>query len=161
VASLRLVTDIDIRPIRFGAPVAQALVAATLADLSVRYGGGGDETPLAPGDFDPPNGMFLIAYRDGAPIGCAGWRAHGDTEDLAELKRMYVAPEARGAGVATLLLAAIEESARSAGRRRLILETGSRQPEAIALYEKCGYARIEDFGHYKDEPDVRSFGRDL
>lgn len=74
---------------------------------------------------------------------------------------MYVAPSARAAGVASALLAAVEESAAKHRRTRLILECGDRQPEAIALYEKLGYARIADFGHYRDEPGVRSYGRDL
>ena len=74
---------------------------------------------------------------------------------------MYVSPMARGVGVAKALLTAIEESAAEQGRTRMILECGNRQPEAIALYEKLGYARIPDFGHYKGFPDVRSYGRDL
>jgi GNAT superfamily N-acetyltransferase len=156
-----LVTDIDIRPMRYGAPVARTLVAAALADLGNRYGGGGDETPVQPIEFDPPNGLFLIAWRDGAAIGCAGWRSQGDFDEVAELKRLYVDPAARGAGVAIALLGAIQDAARSAGRRRMILECGDRQPEAIALYEKSGFSRIENFGHYKDEPGVRSYGRDL
>ena len=59
------------------------------------------------------------------------------------------------------MLAAIEESARDAGCRRLILETGDRQPEAIALYQSAGYTRIEDFGYYKDHADVLSFAKTL
>ena len=74
---------------------------------------------------------------------------------------MYTIPEARGRGVASALLGALEESARQAGRKRIVLETGARQPEAIALYGKAGYARIPDFGHYKDDPEVRSYGKDL
>jgi ribosomal protein S18 acetylase RimI-like enzyme len=63
--------------------------------------------------------------------------------------------------VGLALLRALEESARRAGRKRIVLETGHRQPEAVALYTKAGYARIEDFGFYKDSPNVRSFGREL
>jgi hypothetical protein len=59
------------------------------------------------------------------------------------------------------MLAAVEASARAAGRRRLILETGDRQPEAIALYESAGYARIPDFGYYQGYPDVLSFAKEL
>lgn len=157
------VTEIQIRPTRFGAPAARTLVAAALADLSVRYGGGpGDETPVDASEFDPPYGLFLIAYRDGTPIGCAGWRTHGDDVDnIAELKRLYVDPGHRGNGVAKALLTAVEEAARGAGRKRLIIECGDKQPEAIALYETSGYARIPDFGFYQGSPHVRSFGRDL
>jgi ribosomal protein S18 acetylase RimI-like enzyme len=74
---------------------------------------------------------------------------------------MYTSPAARGRGVARRLLAAVEDSARECGRQRLILETGDRQPEAIGLYKSAGYERIEDFGYYRHEPGVLSFGRTL
>jgi GNAT superfamily N-acetyltransferase len=142
-------------------PVATALMAATLADLAQLYDGDGDSTPMSSAQFTPPDGAFLVAWLDGRPVGCGGWRTwHGDP-DLAEIKRMYTIPEARGRGVALALLGALEESARLAGRKRIVLETGARQPEAIALYGKAGYARIADFGHYKDDPEVRSYGKDL
>jgi GNAT superfamily N-acetyltransferase len=152
------VTDIEIRVARFDDPDVQKLVADALADLAARYGGSGDDTPVSPSDFAPPAGVFLVAVQDGELIGCGGWRSHGAD---AELKRMYTAPAARGRGVARQVLAALEESARSHGRRRLILETGDRQPEAIALYTRSGYALIDKFGYYRDELGVLSFGRNL
>jgi GNAT superfamily N-acetyltransferase len=154
------VTDVDIRPSRYLAPAAVALVAAAMADLGQRYGDG-DETPVEAIEFDPPHGMFLIAWRDRTAIGCVGWRSHGVTDEVAELKRLYVAPDARGTGVAAALIAAVEESVRRTGRTRMILECGVKQPEAIACYEKAGYTRIDDFGFYKDAAGVRSYGRDL
>jgi GNAT superfamily N-acetyltransferase len=155
------VTEINIRLTRYGSLVATELTTAALADLSERYGGEGDSTPIEPAEFDPPDGAFLVAYVDAAPAGCAGFRTFAEDETTAELKRMYVAPQYRGLGVAKALLRAVEDAARTAGRRRIWLETGTAQPEAIGLYQRCGYARIEDFGHYKGYPDVRSFGRDL
>jgi GNAT superfamily N-acetyltransferase len=152
------VSDIEIRAARFDEPAVQRLVSELMADLSQRYGGSGDDTPLVPRDFDPPTGTFLVAVHDDILVGCAGWRAHGED---AELKRMYTAPAVRGRGVARLLLAAIEESARARGYRRVILETGDKQPEAIGLYTACGYERIADFGYYRDEPGVLSFARTL
>ena len=128
-------TEIEIRAARFDDPEVQKLVSEALADLAVRYGGTGDDTPVAAADFEPPAGQFLVAVADGELVGCGGWRAHGED---AELKRMYTAPAARGRGVARRVLAAVEESARAHGRRRLILETGDRQPEAIALYTSPG-----------------------
>lgn len=154
-------SDLDIHLVRFDSPVAEALVTAALADLGVRYGGPGDETPVEAAEFDPPHGAFLVAHLDGEPVGCGGWRSHGETGEVAELKRMFTVPAARGRGVARAVLAAVERSAREHGRRRLILECGTRQPEAIALYTGCGYARIENFGYYRDYPDCLSFGRDL
>jgi GNAT superfamily N-acetyltransferase len=155
------VSDIEIRLTRYGAPVAQALVAAALADLGERYGGPGDKTPLEAIEFDPPDGAFVVAYVDGTPVGCGGWRSHDDQGQIGEIKRMYTAPEARGLGVARAVLAAVEQSARGYGRRRLILETGDRQPEAIKLYEEAGYEQIENFGFYRTEPGCLSYGRQL
>ncbi|MGI5213627.1 GNAT family N-acetyltransferase [Plantactinospora sp. CA-290183] len=154
-------TELDIRAVRYDSPAARPLVEAALTELGTRYGGTGDDTPVDAGEFDPPSGAFLLAYLDGEPVGCAGWRSHGESGRVAELKRMYVAPTARGRGVARKMLAAIERSAREHGRARLILECGDRQPEAIALYQASGYQRIEDFGYYRNEPGVRSFGRSL
>jgi GNAT superfamily N-acetyltransferase len=94
-------------------------------------------------------------------VGCGGWRSHGDDGAVAELKRMYTVRSARGRGVGRRMLKAVEDSARAHGRTRIVLECGVRQPEAIKLYESCGYHRIDDFGHYRDHPEVVSLGRDL
>jgi GNAT superfamily N-acetyltransferase len=154
-------TDLEFQRVPYLDPVARALVAEALADLARRYGGAGDDTPVDPAEFEPPLGAFLVAYRDGQPVGCGAWRTFTGVTDAAEIKRMYVVPAARGQGVAMAVLRALEDSAREAGRTRAILETGMAQPEAIGLYGKAGYQRIPDFGYYKDEPDVRSFGREL
>lgn len=159
--TLTTVSEVEIRLTRFLAPVAQSLVGDALAELGQRYGGPGDETPVVPSEFDPPNGGFMVAWLDGDPVGCAGWRSHGDSDEVAELKRMYVASGVRVRGVGAALLAAVEGAARENGRKRMILECGARQPEAIALYQKRGYERIKDFGFYRDAPGVLSFGRDL
>lgn len=139
-------------------PDAQRLVAAAMVDLGQRYGGSGDATPVHPRQFSPPGGIFVVAYLNGVAVGCGGWRTRGDD---AEIKRMYTVPEARGRGVARAVLAALETSAHAAGRRQMILEAGSRQPEAIRLYESRGYRRIPNFGYYKDAPGAMSYGIDL
>ena len=149
---------IRIRAASFDEAEVQKLVSEALGDLSQRYGGSGDDTPVAAEEFVPPRGAFFVALDGHDMIGCAGWRAHGED---AELERMYTASAARGRGVARRLLAAIEESARANGHKRVILETGDRQPEAIALYESAGYQRIEDFGFYKDHEGVLSYARAL
>ncbi|WBB70473.1 GNAT family N-acetyltransferase [Micromonospora sp. WMMD812] len=154
-------SDIEIHAVRFDSPVAQRLIRDALADLGARYGGSGDETPVDAAEFAPPVGAFLIAHLDGEPVGCGGWRSHGETGETAELKRMYTAPTARGRGVARAVLAAVERSAREHGRKRMILECGDRQPEAIGMYTASGYERIPNFGFYKDEPGCISFGRTL
>jgi GNAT superfamily N-acetyltransferase len=117
----------------------------------------------------PREGLFLVAWRDGEPVACGGWRTLGHApygvdglpEDIAEIKRMYAVPSARGTGAAQVLLRALESSAREAGMRQMWLETGNMQPEAIAFYTKNGYERIADYGHYKDYAGVASFGRAL
>jgi GNAT superfamily N-acetyltransferase len=161
------VTEIEIRPSRFGAPAAQQLVAAAQEELTQRYGSG-DENPIESVQFDPPEGAFLVAWVDGQAVGCGGWRtiSHFDenpsiAEDVAEIKRMYVSPTVRNGGVATALLAAIEDSAREHGMHRMILETGLAQPEAIRFYEKMGYERIANYGYYRDAPDCVSYARNL
>ncbi|BCB90500.1 GNAT family N-acetyltransferase [Phytohabitans suffuscus] len=151
---------IEIRRVGYLDPDAQALVEATMADLRERYGDG-DGTPVDPADFEPPRGAFLVAYLDGAPVASGAWRAHGTDGATAEVKRMFTAAHARGRGIARAVLAEVERTAHEHGRRRMVLETGSRQPEAIRLYQACGYRRIPDFGFYRDAPDVRSFGKDL
>jgi GNAT superfamily N-acetyltransferase len=152
------VQEIKMRRADVTDPAVRVLLSEVLEELSQRYGGSGDDTPVRDDDFTPPNGAFYVADDGERLLGCAGWRRHGDD---AELKRMYTAKAARGRGLARRLLATIEESARVAGCRRVILETGDRQPEAIALYESAGYARIDDFGYYKDEPGVLSYAKPL
>lgn len=154
------VTDqgLVLRTVPYTSPDAQRLVAAALADLGQRYGGSGDETPVDPREFSPPEGVFVVAYLDGVAVGCGGWRTR---DDDAEIKRMYTVPEARGRGVAQAVLALLETSAHAAGRRQMILEAGSRQPEAIRLYEARGYRRIPNFGYYKDAPGAMSYGFEL
>lgn len=152
---------VTIRRVRYDAMVAQALVAAAMADLGERYGGHGDATPVQAADFEPPDGVFLVAYLDAEPVSCAGWRSHGDTGEVAELKRMYTAPSARRYGMARRVLIAVEDSARAHGRTRMILECGDQQPEAIKLYESHGYQPIAHFGFYQYHEGVISLGRAL
>jgi len=152
------VPEIKIKVTAYDDPAVQALLVEALGDLARRYGGSGDDSPIAPAEFAAPNGAFFVAGDGERLVGCAGWRRHGDD---AELKRLYTAPEARGRGLARRMLATVEESARAAGCARLILEMGDKQPEAIALYESAGYLKIEDFGFYRDYPDVLSYAKKL
>ena len=156
--------DIDIRVAALGEPVVRELLVEVLDELKQRYGGSGDDTPVADDDFTPPNGVFFVVAGGVGPmvggrlIGCAGWRRHGED---AELKRMFTTKAARGRGLGRRLLAVVEQSAREAGCRRVVLETGDRQPEAIGLYESAGYTRIPDFGYYKDHQGVLSYAKAL
>ena len=129
-------------------PDAAQLIAEVQQEYEVRYGSQ-DSAPANPAEFSAPRGLFLVGYLDGAPVACGGWRATGDD---AEIKRMYVARAARRSGLARAILAELERTARAAGHRRMILETGSPQPEAIALYRSAGYTEIPAFGYYADAP---------
>jgi GNAT superfamily N-acetyltransferase len=156
------VEEIEIRRTGYLDPDAQTLIKAALADLRERYEDDeGDATPVDPAEFEPPHGAFLVAYLDREPVSSGAWRSHGADGTVAEIKRMYTVPAARGRGLARAVLAAVEQSAREHGRRRIVLETGGRQPEAINMYLTSGYHRIPDFGHYRNEPDVHSYGKVL
>ena len=146
-------------------PDAARLVEEVQQEYVVRYGGP-DETPLEPVYFDPPGGAFFVGYLDGRPVATGAWRRRRDvvaegTDDTAEIKRMYVVPDARGRGLARAMLAHLEQTAREAGVVAMILETGQAQPEAIALYGSSGYVPIPGFGFYKDSSVVRCFARRL
>lgn len=145
----------NIHPRSFDHPDAVKLNDQVQLEYAERYGDEGDVTPLDPSMFEPPHGLYLLAYdeRD-RPVATGGWRTQdrndeGYSDGDAELKRMFVIPEGRGTGLARRILAALEEDARAAGRIRMVLETGDRQPEAIALYASSGYAPCEKFGHYR------------
>ncbi|HVM14555.1 MAG TPA: GNAT family N-acetyltransferase [Egibacteraceae bacterium] len=151
--------DLVVRPESMDGPVAQRLLAELDVELHERYGGGGDPVRADAADFAPPEGLFLVAWVDGQAEGCAGFRRLDDA--TAELKRMYVRPERRGTGLARALLAAVEECAVASGYRRMWLETGLPQPEAMALYRASGYEPIASFGQYADSPSQRCFGKAL
>jgi GNAT superfamily N-acetyltransferase len=95
-------------------------------------------------------GFFVIARIDGRPAGCGAVRFL--EPGVGEVKRMYVRPAARRSGVAQAVLAVLESTARERGIHTLRLETGARQPEANALYEKNGYRLIPCFGEYVHDP---------
>lgn len=157
--------ELRIERVGFGHPDAMLLIEAVQGEYVVRYGGR-DDTPLDPLMFDPPQGSFFVGYVGAEPVASGAWRRRGDVEafgttNAAEIKRMYVVPEARGAGHARAVLAHLERTAREAGALVMILETGDAQPEAIGLYESSGYRRIEPFGHYRWSPKNRCFAKPL
>ena len=160
-------TDGDERivEVSFAHEHAQLLIEEVQAEYVVRYGGV-DATPIDPGEFEPPEGAFFVTYLAGEPVATGAWRRRDDVEAFgtrhtAEIKRMYVVPRARGIGVARRMLARLEESAVAAGVPVMVLETGTEQPEAMALYESSGYSRIESFGHYKWSPLNRCYAKRL
>jgi putative acetyltransferase len=89
----------------------------------------------------------VVAYDNSTPVGCGAIKAF--SPDAMEVKRMFVSPQARNLGVATNVLGELEKWAKELHYKRCILETGKRQPEAIALYEKNGYCLIPNYGQYQ------------
>jgi putative acetyltransferase len=101
-------------------------------------------------DFDHPvvkrEAYFLLAIRSGVPVACCAVQPLDGDE--CELKRMYVVPDLRGQGIAGRLMARVEDLAARLGAVRVKLETGPRQPEAIKVYERAGYAQIPNYPPY-------------
>ena len=146
-------------------PIAVALTEDLQAEYVIRYGGR-DDTPYQPEEFAAPLGAFFVGYLGDRPVATGAWRFRPDVAALgctraAEVKRMYVAAAVRRAGLGRALLLHLEGDARAAGADVMVLETGEVQPEAIALYLAMGYATVEGFGYYRDDPRVRYFGRAL
>ncbi len=143
------------------ADVSRALIDALNAELREVYPEpGATHFGLDPREVAHGHGTFLIAYREGTPVGCGALRLlDGKT---AELKRMYVSPTARRRGVGRRLLAALEVEARALGVQRLVLETGVRQAPALALYRATGFRPIPLYGDYCLSPETSvCLGKDL
>ncbi len=103
--------------------------------------------------------QFVVAWLDGQPVGCGAIRPID--EGATEVKRMYVNPNMRGKGIAHQILTRLEELATADGFNVTRLETGIRQPEAVALYEKAGYVPIPCYGIYAQNPESRCFEKKL
>ena len=141
-----------------------ALIDELDQELMVRYRGTpgeafSDVDPTHSEHFTEPTGTFLVARLDDVAIGCGGIRRVDNA--TAEIKRMYVRPDMRGRGIARELLAALEAWAIERGYTRIILESGTAQPDACALYESSGYDRIERYGVWKDSSESICYARDL
>jgi GNAT superfamily N-acetyltransferase len=149
---------VALRAMPYDDPLARELVGRVQQEYVTRYGGQ-DEAVVDPTEFEPPVGLFLVAEVDGVPAGCGGWRVHAP--GVAEVKRVYVAPEFRRQGLAQLLMAALEESAAAAGTRSVVLNSGSRQPEALALYAALGYTSAPGYGVYAGLPGAVFLGKRL
>lgn len=101
------------------------------------------------GAYDRSEATLFVARERGVALGCGAYQLQGDGG--AELKSMFVLPEARGRGIGWAVLAAIEHALR--GRvGTLRLETGVKQPDALRLYESAGFQRRGPFGNYRDDP---------
>lgn len=101
----------------------------------------------------------IVAYEDDRAVGCGAIKEYAP--GTVEVKRMYTLPESRGKGVASQVLSELELWAAELSYEKCILETGKKQPEAIALYKKSGYQVIPNYGQYADVADSVCFEKKI
>jgi GNAT superfamily N-acetyltransferase len=147
---------LEIAPESLTSPDTTELLTALNAELSALYPEpGANHFRLDPNEVAPGAGVFLVARLHGNPVGCGAVRRLQDPAQIRELgtrvgeiKRMYVAPSTRGKGIGRALLDRVEAEATALGLTRLVLETGTRQTEALALYRRAGFTEIPPYGEY-------------
>jgi putative acetyltransferase len=132
------------------APEAQALLTAFVDEIRRRY----DAPPADVGYFDPsvvsvPKSAFLVARVEGRAVGCGALVPLED--DVVEIKRMFVLPQERGHGIAKKILDRLQSLAQEFDYDRIRLETGTKQPESIALYGKSGFYRVPNFPPFEND----------
>jgi GNAT superfamily N-acetyltransferase len=141
----RTTIDVQIRREPLSSPAAQPLLRAFEREVAALYP---QWTPAVgtsarPHELEPPTGGFFVAYTDAEAVACGGFKRLDDR--IAEVKRMYTARDMRGRGLGAKVLASVESEATAAGYELLRLDTGARQPHAIALYRSAGYYEIPDY----------------
>jgi len=141
-------------------PAAVEAVGHYFAELDHRFPTGFDPGDAAHTDavaMGPDAGVFVVATSDGRPVACGGVQEVGAT--TGEIKRMWVDPDWRGAGLGSRMLRHLEAEAARLGHRRVCLDTNGTLLEAIAMYERAGYTRVE---RYNDNPYAQAwFAKDL
>ncbi len=158
------VETIEIRRAEILSTAAQNLILALESEMLKLYpedaeDAATDHFTLGADDVAVGRGAFMIGYTANTPVACGAIRLLNP--ETAEIKRMYVVPQARGQGIAGRLLDVLESEARHLGAREIVLETGPRQPEAISLYSRAGFVEIEGFGKFKDHPLSYFMGKEL
>ena len=139
--------ELSIRREALDSPAAQRLIAALNAELAQSYPEpGANHFRLEAEEVGDNQGALLVGYRAGEAVACGAVRRI--EPEVVEIKRMYVVPAARGCGFSRCLLRALEQQAVKLNAHRLVLETGTRQKAAIALYRSAGFFEIECFGEY-------------
>lgn len=136
------------------------MLAGYYAEIDRRFEGGfvvAESLDPAPEALRPPLGSFLVARHAGQPVGCCALKGTGG--DIAEIKRLWIAPGARGLGLARRLMEAAEAEARALGITRLRLDTNRALTEAIALYLRLGWTEVppfntERYAHHWFEKDL-------
>jgi GNAT superfamily N-acetyltransferase len=136
---------VELRQVHLDDPICEPLLAGLSAEYQQRYGEQDEMAMVTPDEFEPPSGAFVVLVASGRLVSGGGLRRLD--EQVCEVKRMW-----------TVVLRGLEEAALELGYRVIRLETGPRQPEAVALYEKNGYRRIPTFGRY---PQAIAFEKTL
>jgi DNA-binding MarR family transcriptional regulator/GNAT superfamily N-acetyltransferase len=144
---------VTFEPVSPATQVARETVGRYFAEIHRRFG----FEPAGEADKDakllvPPTGVFVVAVSDGEPVACGGLQTIG--EGVAELKRMWVHDDWRGAGLGSRLLRHLEDQARLSGHLTVRLDTNKALTEAIAMYERAGYRRVD---RYNDNPWATHF----
>jgi DNA-binding MarR family transcriptional regulator/N-acetylglutamate synthase-like GNAT family acetyltransferase len=150
VEHLLIAASVEIRPVDPEHPDARHCLAEYVAELNRRSTRGFDPSVGAtalPHEVRPPAGQFFVAYLHHEAIGCGAVKHHADAP--AEIKRMWIAPQARGLGLGRRLLETLEACALAGGARVLHIETSAVLSEAIALYRSAGWVEVPAFN---DEP---------
>jgi len=136
----------DVRRVPADAGAARLLMAEYMDEIERRLGGSFDRARYpdpAPSELEPPHGVLLVAFDGDDPVACGAVRVIGP--GVAEIKRMYVAPRARGHGLGRTLLGELERGAVELGCRTARLDTMAAMAEAGALYRSAGYEPIADY----------------
>ena len=125
---------------------ALSVYHASIDELNRRYGGSDEDQHLHVEELMAPKGTFLVARLDAHPVGGVGLRPISDPAlNVGEIKRLWVRPDQRRAGVGSALMQRIEERANELGYARLYLETGYAQPEALELYRTSGWIAVPEY----------------
>jgi len=138
---------------------AAQLIEELNADIMATHAEGNHFWRLTEDDVAPGTGAFFVVRLDGAPIGCGAVRKLN--ADEAELKRMFVRPEARKRKIGAAIVDALETEARALGAKRLLLETALYLESAVRMYERAGFTPIDNYGEYVGSADSYCMGKTL
>jgi DNA-binding MarR family transcriptional regulator/GNAT superfamily N-acetyltransferase len=146
VERLLIAASVEIRPVDPEHPDARYCLAEYVAELNRRSTRGFDPSVGAtalPHEVRPPAGHFFVAYLHDGAIGCGAVKHHADAP--AEIKRMWIASQARGLGLGRRLLETLEACALAGGAQAAHIETSAILPEALALYRSAGWVEVPAF----------------